>query len=250
MLKDYKNFEKIGIVAIKKATKYIENAGPISVLENLKHDLKINHDLEINNILIDSLSKTGITIISEESTHKKFNLPELCWIIDPIDGSVNYLRNFPFSAISIALWEGGKPIIGIVCDLSNKHIYHSSKVYMENEFSVSKTNMLRNVIFATGFPSTKNSNQFNLHNFTKSLNQFKKVRIIGSASLSLIYLARGSFDAYFEDGIFIWDVAAALNIINNAGGKFRIKFYEDSFRCKVLAANSFIFKKIEKLIDW
>ena len=119
---------EIALNAVKKAEKELLNFkdNPIIISEK-KRDIKTKADLVSNKILIDSLSKTNIPLISEEIPSNFKTLPEVCWIIDPLDGTYNFSRQYPFYAISVSLWKKGNPFIGIVRDFANKKLYVSQK---------------------------------------------------------------------------------------------------------------------------
>lgn len=228
---------------------FIEDAGVISSNEK---DIKTRADMELSAFIIAQLERTGIPVITEEAEYINGKLPRKCWIIDPIDGTLNFNRKFPFVGISICLWDDNKPVIGVVKDIFNDLTYASSlnmgaKIGSET-IRVSKVNRVSEAVLATGFPSGGSYDTEDLMSFVKKVQDFKKIRAIGSASLMLSYVARGVFDAYFEKDIYLWDVAAGLSLVTEAGGKIYYSQKADSHKYDVLAANPLIFDEVKRLL--
>lgn len=246
------NLEKIAENASKKAfivaNKFISDA---VVLLNKNKDLKTLADKEINQCIIDELQTTEIPIISEEINNQNIDINNQCWIIDPLDGTLNFSRKFPFSSISIALWDNGVPILGLVKNIFDRSIYVSYKnkgaKKNNNCLNVSSVSDISNAVLATGFPSDTNYKSENLLFFVKSVQKFKKIRAIGSASLMLAYVAEGVFDVYYEKDIFLWDVASGLSLVEEAGGKIFFR-KTNGFKYEVLASNKLIFNKAKDLL--
>lgn len=227
-------------IGVLKAREFLNNPKEIT---SYGKDIKTVADIKVNDVITESLISTNYQIISEESDNEKEN--EVRWIIDPIDGTLNFSRNFPYSSVSISLWIEDNPIISVVKNIFSQDCYifykghhttlNGKKIYVSNK------KMLKNSVIATGFPSNSNISEKNLKRIITNVQKFKKVRAIGSASLMLSYVADGTFDAYFEDEIYLWDVAAGLGLIHGSGGEFYIDRYDNSFKCKVLASNNLIF---------
>jgi fructose-1,6-bisphosphatase/inositol monophosphatase family enzyme len=232
------------------ASKYLIDA---RVISNQGKDIKTEADLSINSAIIDFLQTTGIPILSEENISGNYNLASPCWIIDPLDGTYNFTRKFPFSSISISLWKNNEPVIGIVKNLFDGKTYsanYSGGAYLDGkQIKVSSVNKISNAILATGFPSGLNYSTENLSQIVSFIQNFKKVRAIGSASLMLCNVASGIFDVYYEKDIYLWDITAGLAILKEAGGMYSLKIKPNSFKCEVLATNKFIFNEtIKELI--
>ena len=149
------------------------------------------------------------------------------WILDPLDGSYNYYRNIPIYCISLSLWYGIKPVLGVIFDLNQQDIYHGiigEDAYKnDSKISVSKTKKRSDSVLATGFPVNFSYTDSNIESFLDKIKNFKKIRLIGSAAMSLAYLACGKFDAYHEKDIMIWDVSAGIAIVESAGGEVKFK---------------------------
>lgn len=161
-------------------------------------------------------------LTEEETTSGE--LGETYWIIDPLDGTTNYLHGLPVFAISVALFHQGEVVVGVVYELGSKELFYAWKnggAFMNHEpISVSDNAPLSNTLLATGFP---------YHNFSK-LPQYmallqdcfkhsRGMRRLGSAATDLAYVACGRFNGFFEHGLHPWDVAAGCLLVTEAGGK-------------------------------
>jgi len=190
-----------------------------------KCELKTDADLLLDDVIKSNLQKTGIDILSEESGNVSFGKnSKLRFIIDPIDGSMNFARGIEHCSISIALWNDSEPVFGVIKKLSDNTIAWGGKEigsYIDDiNIKVSGTKSKKHSILSTGLPGafdiTIADNQKIL--IDKML-AFGKVRMFGSASISLLKLAVGEVDAYYEKDIKIWDVAAGIPIVLGAGGR-------------------------------
>jgi len=224
---------------------FISDAGVISSIEK---DIKTKADIASHEFLYEELSKTGIPVFSEESKNHTFDINKLQWIIDPIDGTLNYHRGFPMAATSIALWENGAPILGVVHHLFDDHVFYSYKEYgawlNNKQISVSTIEEIPEAILVTGFPSGSRYDSGTLNQFIKDVQNYKKLRMLGSAALMLCYVSRGIFDVYSEKDIYIWDVAAGLALVSAAGGTYAIQTGSSIFKYNVKASNKFLIDKI------
>ena len=241
--------EKAAERAMSVVSEFLDNP---SILSDDFKDIKTKADLAMNEEIIAELKLTNIAILSEESEFHAEGLPELCWVIDPLDGTYNFTRKFPFSGISIALLEKDVPVIGVVKDIFGKHSFTSAlgngSFKDGDKMSVSSVNELGIATLTTGFPSGASYETNHLLNFVKSVQEFKKVRALGAASLMLSLAAEGTFDVYYEKDIYLWDVAAGLSLIKEAGGKYFLRKTSGKFQYEVLASNSNIFQKAKALL--
>jgi len=167
------------------------------------------------------ISEAGF--IAEEDTEsvrgKRYN-----WVIDPLDGTTNFLHDIPVFAISIALMDADDVILGVVYELGQKEMFSATKgagaTMNGKSIVVKNTEDLKDTLLATGFPYydfDRMQNFFTLLGslFTKS----RGVRRLGSAATDLAYVACGRFDGFFEYGLSPWDVAAGAVLVQEAGGK-------------------------------
>lgn len=237
----------LAIQAAKKTGLYLKEVtakNSVSVSSDNGKDIKTQEDLDAEKILLDTLSISDIPFLSEENgISKEFSQQHLYWVIDPIDGTLNLSRGIPFTCISIALYQGFQPLLGIVYDFLREELFTGSSAtdahLNQQRISVSPHKEPSNAILATGFPSGRNYGQKNLDKFVQQVRSFKKIRLIGSAALSLAYVSCGRFDAYTEEDIYFWDVAAGLALVHASGGFFQINHLDtDSWKTTVFAASS------------
>jgi len=220
---------EIAILAAKEASKYLLNIEEIKVNANVDKDIKLQADIESEKIIIDILRNNfSYPILAEESGElDSFTTDGKHWIIDPIDGTLNFSKGLPISCISIALYEKEKAILGVIYDFNRDELF--SGIVGEgawlNGQKIEKSNIKESssAVLATGFPSYRNYDETVLLEFVSKIKDFKKVRLLGSAALSLAYVACGRVDAYSEEDIMLWDVAAGLALVEAVGGYTSIK---------------------------
>jgi myo-inositol-1(or 4)-monophosphatase len=149
----------------------------------------------------------------------------LTWVIDPLDGTHNYLRGIPHFSVSIALLEKGVPIHAVVFDPLRDELYTASKgdgAYInDRRMRVSKRENLGGAMIATGFPFRQREHLPAQLDMTRAiLGQAEDIRRSGSAALDLAYVAAGRYDGYFEIGLKPWDMAAGVLLVHEAGGRY------------------------------
>ncbi len=178
-------------------------------------------------------------LISEESGKIENENKNGCWIIDPIDGTTNFLNGIPHFAISIALKIKNEIISGVIYDPIKDEMFYAEKnngAYLNNKrIRVSKKNNVDNCLFATG---GKNEIKTKLN-----------IRKFGSASLDLAYVAAGRYDGFFQKNLSLWDVAAGLILIKESGGKVNEINLERNNNVKICASNNSIHEKMLNNID-
>ena len=215
----------------------------MGIMTHYGKDIKAQLDLEMESELLSKLIPSGFNVISEE-TGERDNKNHYTWVIDPIDGTFNLSRGIPHYSISIGLLEGFKPILGVVYDVVNKDLYSGlvgKGAWVNNiPMKVSEVAEKEQAVLFTGFPSHSDFSKNSLESFVKKIQDFKKIRHIGSASLSLAYVASGKADAYYEKGIMLWDVAAGLALVEAAGGKIEFTYLKNPnkrYQYEVFASN-------------
>ncbi len=149
---------------------------------------------------------------------------ELIWIVDPIDGTTNFIHGIPFYAISIALIQRGKPVMGIIYSIGTDELFYTrlgGPSYLNGkEIRVSDADALASSLLVTGFPYEKEEMMdVYLAIFKELMLASRGIRRLGSAAIDLAYVAAGRFDAFYEHRLHAWDVAAGILIVENAGGK-------------------------------
>lgn len=194
-----------------------------------KRDVKLRADRETEERIRALLAPTGMPVYGEEqggdeSLRQRY---EPYWIVDPLDGTYNYLRGSHLCAVSIGLMRGETPILGVIHDF-NTHTCFSGVVagtFRVNGEPVSPqwSDTIDQAALATGFPSGMDRSPARMEAFVTRITPFKKVRMVGSAALALAYVAAGIYDVYFEETIRLWDVAAGLALVQAAGGTIRMK---------------------------
>ena len=192
LIRDFGEIEKLQ-VSIKGPTDFVSNA-----------------DLKAEKIIIEELKKArpNYSIISEEDGSESNKDKNNTWIIDPIDGTTNFLHGVPHFAISIALRSGDEIVSGLIYDPIKDEMFYAEKesgAFFNNQrIRVSQKRELNSCLFATGGLS---KNEIDL-----------TLRKSGSAALDIAYVAAGRFDGYFQNELNLWDVAAGIIILKEAGG--------------------------------
>lgn len=185
--------------------------------------------------------------ISEESHIQDRLQNEFVWVLDPLDGTVNYAHLYPMTAISLALLREGRPVIGIVHNPFLDGLYHAVKdkgaFFNRTGIRVSQEKDLHKCLLGTGFSyDRRESEENNYLEFCHLTNITQGVRRAGSAALDLAYTSMGRLDGYWERGLHIWDMAAGVLIVEEAGG--RTSNYDggpvDLHSGKVVATNGHI----------
>ena len=227
----------------KASKKLIRDFGEV---ENLQVSIKgptdfvSNADLNAEKIIINELSKLkkNYSILSEEAGFIKNKDDKNVWIIDPIDGTSNFLHGIPHFAISIALESHGEIISGLIFDPIKNEMFYAEKnngSFLNNKrIRVSKKKHINACLFAT--------------NGSKYKNIDVPTRKTGCAALDMAYVAAGRFDGYFQDNLNLWDVAAGIILVKEAGGVLHSSDLSKKENLDIKASSSSISEKIlEKL---
>lgn len=163
------------------------------------------------------------TIVGEENGHNEGENSDFIWIVDPLDGTNNFVRGIPHFAVSIAVQQKGKTEVAVIYDPIRDELFTAvrGKGAKFNDFRlrVTKHNDLSETIIATGFPfKAKQHTETYMKIFTELFGKCIDIRRAGSAALDLAYVAAGRADGYFEIGLKPWDIAAGDLIVREAGG--------------------------------
>lgn len=182
--------------------------------------------------------------IAEEGTSEKIG-GTYNWIIDPLDGTTNFLHALPVYSVSIALRRNEEIVLGVVYEINQSECFYAwegSKAYLNGEeIQVSPTAQLADTLLATGFPYYDFDRLDPFFEFLKYLAQSSRgIRRMGSAAVDLVYVACGRFDAFFEYSLNAWDVAAGAFIVKQAGGTISDFKRENNwlFGREIIACNS------------
>ena len=222
LIRDFGEIEKLQ-VSVKGPSNFVSNA-----------------DTKAEKIIIEELmkAKKNYSIISEEDGSKINSDSENVWIIDPIDGTSNFLHGIPHFAISIALKSNNEIISGLIYDPIKDEMFYAEKnsgaFFNNKRIKVSKKKEIENCLFATGGKEKVISNFI--------------TRKTGSAALDMAYVAAGRYDGYFQNNLNLWDVAAGIIIIKEAGGIVNEINLSNHSNIKIIASSYRINEKmLEKL---
>ena len=230
------------IKACEKASKVlIRDFGELENLQVSKKgpkDFVTNSDKKIEKILISELSKKRFSIISEEIGTLTKEDKNSFWVIDPIDGTTNFLHGVPHFCISVALIKGKEIISGVIFDHIKNEIFYAEKnlgAFFNNQrIRVSKKNKIDECLFGSNLDGVKNID----------LN----LRVSGSAALDLAYVASGRLDGFYQKNLNIWDIAAGIILINEAGGVIDHMDINQIKKHKIIASSETISKDLRKFL--
>ena len=206
-------------------------------------DIKLKADIlaekEIKTIIE---NESDYPILAEESGFSSNIDSSTFWVVDPLDGTANYARNIPICCVSIALISDLKPILGVIYDFINNDLYegsiHTKALLNNKEISVSKVKNPSEGILITGLPNNTDYSDSALLKMIKDFQNWRKVRMIGSAAMASMYVASGKADLYTEKKTYLWDIAAGAAIVNAAGGEASIVNQNENFQVDVRFSNS------------
>lgn len=222
---------EIAKLACYKAGDFLLNLKEKKINSSNGKDIKLQADLDSEKVICEILmSAFSYPILSEEN-YKISNEEKngVYWVVDPLDGSLNFNQGIPLCCISIALYEGNNPILGVIYDFYRNEMFSGivglGTWLNDNEIIISSIKKdKKEAVLATGFSSYMNYNKSELDKFVSYVQDFKKVRLFGSAALSLAYLACGRVDAYYEKNIAFWDVAAGIALAKQNNKKISVIF--------------------------
>lgn len=204
---------------------YSEQLSRLKVGEKSKNDFFTQVDVKAEQIIIQAIHKhyPKHSILAEESGLQDNESSDTVWIIDPIDGTNNYLHGFPFYSVSIAVQVAGRIEHGVVFDPVRKECFCASRgggaQLNDKRIRVSSQTQLDKALLGTGFPFRNKSLAPRYFSTFQSLfDKSSGVRRTGSAALDLAYVAAGRLDGFWEFGLKPWDIAAGSLLIKEAGG--------------------------------
>ncbi len=214
-------------VVVVRAAGALLRSGPEGAL-SVRHkgdvDLVTEMDRKSEQLVVERLKSAfpGTGVLAEEGSGHSAEAGDL-WILDPLDGTTNYAHGLPVYAVSLALERNGVLELGIIFDPSRDEIFTAFRgggARMNGTpIRVSEKNSLGSSLLATGFPyDIRESDRNNLRQFAAMARKARGLRRCGAAALDLAYVAAGRFDGYWEEKISVWDVAAGVLLVNEAGG--------------------------------
>ena len=214
----------------------------LEVLLNKGRDLKLQLDIDAEEIIKEHISSESAFPILGEETGLTSKLEEYYWVIDPLDGTSNFLREIPISCVSIALMHDLNPTLGVIYDFNHEDLYfghNESKAFINNkEMQVSSLSLKNESTLVTGIPAKTNYSDDEFHRLISTFQSWKKIRMIGSAAMAAVYVAAGKAETYQENGIFLWDIAAGAAIVSAAGGIASIINLQPDYRVDAKFSNN------------
>ena len=254
----------------KELIKIIKKAGKIlkkgyysnkNVTFKAKKDLVTKYDVAVENYLKKKFSKKfkEFNIIAEESDNTLIEFNNSI-IIDPIDGTTNFVNGVPHTAISVGVYKDKKPYLAIVYNPILDELYEAKigkGAYLNGKkLEVSKEENFQKALIATGFPYSSGTNSDDLNDVIKKLKDIlplcQDIRRLGSASIDLCMVAKGTFEGYYEMNLKAWDVSAGILILTEAGGTVstidgsEYKLFEDKY---IVATNGKIHNELIKNLN-
>ncbi len=220
-------------------------------------DLVTQVDVAAEKIIIETVQShfPDHQFLAEEAG-EKITKSDYLWIIDPIDGTTNFVHGYPFYAVSIAVCENNKQVAGVVNHVLLGDVYTAKLGYGAflngKKISVSNTDKLQHALLASGFPYKHDETWArNMDNFKIFTDFTQGVRRAGSAALDLCHVARGWLDGFWELALNPWDVAAGTLIVSEAGGEVTLTTGSsfDLFSGEVVASNGHLHKKMVEILQ-
>jgi myo-inositol-1(or 4)-monophosphatase len=213
------------------------------------HDIKLELDVRCQKAIekIVRAAFPEIPVLGEEGISGDMDA-EYRWVVDPIDGTVNYFFGIPHAAVSIALQRRQQSIIGVIYDPFTDELWtaiRGGKTKLNGRVvHVSNHSRVNDAVIAIGFSKSKENLEKSLPHLNRLSRQAKKIRIMGSAALELAYVASGRLDLYVERRINLWDIAAGGLLVECAGGEFYAPVTKGKFRHAMVADNGRLRRKL------
>ena len=229
---------------------------PKAVDNTAPHDIKLALDVRCQRLITRQLSKSfpKIPVLGEEGIDLSWKNSALRWVVDPIDGTVNYAYGIPHACVSIALQQrvhensvsddAFQTVVGVVFDPFMDELWTAIRQgparLNGRRIRVSQRTTLADSIVTIGFAKTEVTLNAMMPIFQSLVHRVRKIRIMGSAALALTYVADGRFDAYIESGIRLWDIAAGGLILECAGGEFLTQPKPGDHTYALIASNGLV----------
>ena len=223
------------------------------IAETFAHDVKLKLDQECQDVAERTIRKHfPRAVILGEETPMAPVATDVLWIIDPIDGTVNYFHGLPLWCCSVAVQVRGCTAAGAVYAPMLRECYTAhrerSSTCNGKPLAVSDTRRLKNAVMLTGLNKRNYLLNHSIALFQNLSRKTQKLRIMGSAALDICQVAAGRADAFFESGIYLWDVAAAALIVEQAGGRAEIITSGRHYKLQILASNGHLHTPLRRLI--
>lgn len=230
-MSDLEKYLEVAVNVAQKAGELLVKAG--GDLRNVRsavgRDVKLQADVDSEKLIRAELSeKTGLSVIGEElgGDSALLKSDEYFWVVDPLDGTYNYLRGVPTCCVSIALMRGDEFLLGVIYDFNRNETFSGGQGLgmFVNGIAITPAweSESSKGTLQTGLTTSQDYSEETLKEFYDHAQRFKKTRAIGSAATALAWVAAGRCDAYHETGIRLWDIAAGIALIKAGGGAARI----------------------------
>lgn len=198
--------------------------GKVSVREKSRSNLVTEADEASQSAIVESLRRHCPThgFLGEENLNDRTPGTEAFWIIDPLDGTTNYVHGFPYYCVSIALWIGGRIVVGVIHDPTRDETF--SAILGQGAFrngqpiQTSGESEMKSALAIASLPVATDPENPAVRRFLSALTQLQTVQRTGSAALNLAYVACGRIDAFWSSSLYAWDVAAGALLVSEAGG--------------------------------
>jgi len=203
-------------------------------------ETKLAADEFLEAAIVPRLAASGLPVLSEESGVTGVLNRGRYWVVDPLDGTVNFYRGSGPSAISVALCDAGQPAFGVIYRFDTAQLSWGGPQFGawtdDAPIAVSNTDRAEDGILSCGFPARFDA--ATLPAYFATLRRFAKIRMPGSAACALLMVAGGQVDAYFEDRVMLWDVCAGIALVRGAGGEVQFTGAAPDDPHRVVATNS------------
>ena len=231
-----------------------------TVKEATSHDIKLELDVRCQKLIERTLRRVfpDIPLLGEEGDSGD-TTAESRWVVDPIDGTVNFAYGIPHACVSVALQtqskarsadNGYQTIVGVVYDPFTEELWTAIRgqpARLNDEtIHVSCRGKLNEAVLSTGFSKSKEHLEKSLPYFNNIAGRVRKIRIMGAAALSFVYVATGRFDAYVERSVSLWDIAAGGLIVECAGGEFWREAIPGAHKFRIIVSNGRLRRQLVK----
>lgn len=221
--------------------------------KSLVSEVDKESEKQLVTLLRELLPEAGF-ITEEKTIHQ--SKKKLTWIVDPLDGTTNFLYGVPYFAISIALCEGAHIHLGVVRDIMHQKTYHAVSGHgcfcNEKPIKVSNRSKISQSLIATGFPYRYTQDtELQIKSLKKLIQKSNGIRRLGSAALDLAMVAEGIWDGYYEYTLNSWDTAAGILLVREAGGicSDRMGNKNNIAGTEIIASNPFIFQEFLAILQ-
>ena len=215
------NLFKLAKDAANQAGSFLNNNKNVTkqIITDEGRDIKLALDRKTEELITNILKKSDIPIMGEELSSNISS--DFFWVVDPIDGTANYFRGLDQCCVSIGLIKNDEALLGVIYNFNTNEMFAALKgkgaFLNDKKIKVSNISKKNKASLTTGFPASE-SIESSIE-FLEGLQGWKKIRMFGSAALSCAYVASGRCDAYIEKGVYLWDFAAGVCLVKEAGGR-------------------------------